>query len=228
MSVNVDGVVFGIRRLAQVMPEGGRIVATASLAGLTGMPSDPVYAASKHAVVGFVRSVAPTSARRGISVNAVCPGIADTAMVAEDARVFFQASGFPLLQPADVADAVWLALTSGETGHAWGVQPGLAPFDFRFPNLPGARTADGTGGRAAAADTLSGVESGTPHGENFVLIQHKRTCAWHVRLRRGGVEFVLIQHKLRRRPPGESPRRLPRQENCLVRRTASSRRPHSS
>ncbi len=144
MSVNVDGVVFGIRRLAQVMPEGGRIVATASLAGLTGMPSDPVYAASKHAVVGFVRSVAPTLARRGISVNAVCPGIADTAMVADDARVFFQASGFPLLQPADVADAVWLALTSGETGHAWGVQPGLAPFDFRFPNLPGARTADGT------------------------------------------------------------------------------------
>ena len=68
-------------------------------------------------------------------------------MVADDARVFFQASGFPLLQPADVADAVWLALTSGLTGHAWGVQPGLPPFDFRFPNLPGARTADGTWSR---------------------------------------------------------------------------------
>ena len=144
MSVNVDGVVFGIRRLAQVMPEGGRIVATASLAGLTGMPSDPVYAATKHAVVGFVRSVAPTLSRRGVTVNAVCPGIADTTMVADDARALFQEIGFPLLAPSDVADAVWLALESGLTGHAWGVQPGMPPFDFRFPSLPGARTEDGT------------------------------------------------------------------------------------
>jgi NAD(P)-dependent dehydrogenase (short-subunit alcohol dehydrogenase family) len=144
MSINVDGVVFGIRRLAQVMPDGGRIVATASLAGLTGMPSDPVYAATKHAVVGFVRSVAPTLSRRGISVNAVCPGIADTTMVADDARVLFEQAGFPLLAPADVAAAVWLALESGLTGRAWGVQPGMPPFDFRFPNLPGARREDGT------------------------------------------------------------------------------------
>ena len=60
LSVNVDGVVLGVRRLAQVMPPGGRIVCTASLGGLTAMPDDPVYAATKHAVVGFVRSVAPT------------------------------------------------------------------------------------------------------------------------------------------------------------------------
>ena len=62
MAVNVDGVVLGVRRLARVMPAGGRIVATASLAGLTAMPDDPVYAATKHAVVGFVRSVAPALA----------------------------------------------------------------------------------------------------------------------------------------------------------------------
>ena len=58
MRVNVDGVVLGVRRLARVMPPGGRIVVTASLAGLTAMPDDPVYAATKHAVVGFVRSAA--------------------------------------------------------------------------------------------------------------------------------------------------------------------------
>ena len=72
MAVNVDGVVLGVRRLARVMPSGGRIVATASLAGLTAMPDDPVYAATKHAVVGFVRSVAPTL-ERAASINAVCP-----------------------------------------------------------------------------------------------------------------------------------------------------------
>ena len=58
-AVNVDGVVLGVRRLATVMPLGGRIVCTASLAGLTGVPDDPVYAATKHAVVRFVRSGAP-------------------------------------------------------------------------------------------------------------------------------------------------------------------------
>ena len=79
------------------MPAGGRIVATASLAGLTAMPSDPVYAATKHAVVGFVRSVAPTLAARGISINAVCPGIADTAMLDRAARAAIDAAGFPLL-----------------------------------------------------------------------------------------------------------------------------------
>ena len=69
MRVNVDGVVLGVRRLARVMPRGGRIVVTASLAGLTSMPDDPVYAATKHAVVGFVRSVAAPLEARGIAIN---------------------------------------------------------------------------------------------------------------------------------------------------------------
>ena len=141
-AVNVDGVVLGVRRLATVMPLGGRIVCTASLAGLTGVPGDPVYAATKHAVVGFVRSVAPGLEARGISINAVCPGFADTPMVAGTARARLESAGFPLLRPDDVAEAAWAALTSGETGHAWVVQPGRPPLDFRFPTLPGPRRDD--------------------------------------------------------------------------------------
>jgi NAD(P)-dependent dehydrogenase (short-subunit alcohol dehydrogenase family) len=150
-AVNVDGVVLGVRRLASEMPPGGRIVATASLAGLTGVPADPVYAATKHAVVGFVRSVAPTLERRGISINAVCPGFADTAMVSADARGAFADAGFPLLAPSEVADAVWVALESGLTGHAWAVQPGRPPLDFRFPSVPGALV----GGTSLAPPPLS-------------------------------------------------------------------------
>jgi NAD(P)-dependent dehydrogenase (short-subunit alcohol dehydrogenase family) len=138
-AVNVDGVVLGVRRLAQVMPAGGRIVCTASLAGLTGMPDDPVYAATKHAVVGFVRSASASLARRSIAINAVCPGIADTPMVGDAARARLEAAGFPLLRPGEVAEAVWLALASGETGHAWVVQPGRPPLDFRFATVPGPR-----------------------------------------------------------------------------------------
>jgi NAD(P)-dependent dehydrogenase (short-subunit alcohol dehydrogenase family) len=143
VAVNLDGVVLGVRRLAQVMAPGGRIVCTASLAGLTAMPDDPVYAATKHAVLGFVRSVAPALAARGLSINAVCPGIADTPLVAASARDRLVRAGFPLLSADDVAAAVWDALESGETGRAWVVQPGRPALDFRFPGVPGPRGADG-------------------------------------------------------------------------------------
>jgi NAD(P)-dependent dehydrogenase (short-subunit alcohol dehydrogenase family) len=137
LGVNVDGVVLGVRRLARVMTDGA-IVATASLAGLTATPSDPIYALTKHAVVGFVRSVAAQLAP--VRINAVCPGFADTPMIAAQ-RDAFVAAEFPLLAPEDVADAAWRAATSEGSGEAWFVQPGRDPAPFRFPNLPGPRVA---------------------------------------------------------------------------------------
>jgi NAD(P)-dependent dehydrogenase (short-subunit alcohol dehydrogenase family) len=144
VSVNVDGVVLGVCRLAQVM-DGGVIVATASLAGLVAMPLDPVYSLTKHAVVGFVRSVAPQLAP--VRINAICPGIADTPMLdMHDQRARFAEAGFPLLRPEEVADAMWLAATSPGTGECWFVQPGREPAPFRFPNVPGPRRAGETVG----------------------------------------------------------------------------------
>ncbi len=138
VGVNVDGVVFGVRRLAQVM-NGGSIVVTASLAGLTSTEQDPLYALTKHAVVGFVRSVAPQLAVRGIRLNMVNPGFVDTPMLDEVGRAAFEAAGFPLLQPEDVAAAVLRAAEDEDVGQAWIVQPGREPMKFRFPNLPGPR-----------------------------------------------------------------------------------------
>jgi NAD(P)-dependent dehydrogenase (short-subunit alcohol dehydrogenase family) len=135
VAVNVDGVVFGVRRLARVMDRGS-IAVTASLAGLTGMASDVVYSLTKHAVVGFVRSVAPLL--DPIRINAVCPGIADTPMIDRQRAAFAEAE-FPLLRPEEVADAVWLAATSERSGECWFVQPGREPAPFRFANLPGPR-----------------------------------------------------------------------------------------
>ena len=140
VAVNVDGVVLGVSRLARVM-ERGSIVATASLAGLVGMPLDPVYSLTKHAVVGFVRSVAPQLAP--VTINAICPGIADTPMLdMHDQRALFAASGFPLLRPEEVAEAMWRAACSGGTGECWFVQPGREPAPFRFANVPGPRVGD--------------------------------------------------------------------------------------
>jgi NAD(P)-dependent dehydrogenase (short-subunit alcohol dehydrogenase family) len=142
MGANVDGVVFGTRRLASVMESGSAIVATASLAGLTTMDRDPIYAATKHAVIGFVRSVAPQLAERGIRINAVAPGIVDTPLLGAGGAELKRA-GFPLLRPEEVAHAVLLAARSDETGQAWAVQPGREPVQFRFPNVPGPRDEHG-------------------------------------------------------------------------------------
>lgn len=137
VAVNVDGVVFGVLRLARVM-ERGSIVATASLAGLVGMPLDPVYSLTKHALVGFVRSVAPQLAP--VTINAICPGIADTPMLdMHDQRARFAEAGFPLLRPEEVAEAMWRAATSERTGECWFVQPGREPAPFTFANVPGPR-----------------------------------------------------------------------------------------
>jgi NAD(P)-dependent dehydrogenase (short-subunit alcohol dehydrogenase family) len=135
VAVNVDGVVLGVLRLREVM-DGGAIVATASLAGLTAVPNDPVYALTKHAIVGFVRSMAPQL--EPIRLNAVCPGIADTPMI-DHQRDAFAAAGFPLLTADEVAEAVWRAATSAGRGECWFVQPGREPAPFRFPSLPGPR-----------------------------------------------------------------------------------------
>ena len=124
MRVNVDGAVLGLRALIPLLERNeGDVVVTASLAGLTPMPSDPIYTATKHFLVGLVRSAAPGLAARGVRLNAVCPGIADTPLIG-DGRARLEAAGFPLLEPADVAEAVALALASGESGQAWVVQPG--------------------------------------------------------------------------------------------------------
>lgn len=140
LRANVDGVVFGVRQLFPLMEKGSVFVVTASLAGLTAMPSDPIYSLTKHAVVGFVRSIAPQLAARGVRINMVCPGIADTPMLDKTRqREAFAAARFPLLRAEDVAAAVLLAAHSEETGQAWAIQPGREPMQFRFPNLPGPR-----------------------------------------------------------------------------------------
>jgi NAD(P)-dependent dehydrogenase (short-subunit alcohol dehydrogenase family) len=139
VAVNVDGVVYGVRRLDRVMPRGSTIVVTASLAGLTAIADDPIYGLTKHAVVGFVRSVAGQLSDRGIRIQAVCPGWADTALTTNGFRQDLQERGFRLLSPEAVADGVWAAYKSEGTGEAWVVQPGREPLHYEFKGVPGPR-----------------------------------------------------------------------------------------
>lgn len=144
LGVNVDGVVLGVRALAPKMRKGSVFVVTASLAGLIPMESDPLYALTKHAVVGYARSIAPVLAPRGIRINLICPGIVRTPMT-HRAWADLEAAGFPLMEPEQIATAVLLAARSEETGQAWVCQPGREPLQFRFPNVPGPRGAGAEG-----------------------------------------------------------------------------------
>jgi len=133
---NLLGVVYGARECARrLMPNGGSIVCTASLAGLIGMPFDPMYTATKHAVVGFVRGAADGLRAHGIRINALCPGFTDTPIVEDEIRGVLPA---PLMEPAFVAEAALTVLRDDESGRAWIVQPNRVE-PFRFPGIPGPR-----------------------------------------------------------------------------------------
>ena len=136
VGVNVDHVVFGVNAAVPALRRagGGAIVATASLAGLLPIPGNTLYTMTKHAVVGYVRSAGPALAAEGIRVVAVCPGFADTPLIAAAKDRF---AGFPLLSAEDVANAVDAILERGEPGECWYVQPGREPGPYGFRGVPG-------------------------------------------------------------------------------------------
>jgi NAD(P)-dependent dehydrogenase (short-subunit alcohol dehydrogenase family) len=113
-------------------------VATASLAGLIAFPPDPIYTLTKHAVVGFVRSVAPQLQAKNITVNAICPGVVDTPLVG-DAGAMLREAGFPMIEPSEIAAAVLMAATGTATGQAYACQAGAEPVAYEFREVPGPR-----------------------------------------------------------------------------------------
>ena len=114
-AVNVDGVVFGTTALAPHLSRSGAITATASTAALGALPFDPYYAATKHAVAGYVKSLGPVFAARGQRINALCPGGIDTNIVPDPLRASMPASTF---RPAsDVARALIAVSEYGGSGN---------------------------------------------------------------------------------------------------------------
>lgn len=84
LAVNLTGTFLATQQVLPAMLEAGagRIVNIASTSGLKGYKQVSAYCAAKHGVIGLTRALALETARRGVTVNAVCPGYTDTDMAA--------------------------------------------------------------------------------------------------------------------------------------------------
>jgi NAD(P)-dependent dehydrogenase (short-subunit alcohol dehydrogenase family) len=83
MATNLDGAFLTIRACLGGMRETdwGRVIAVSSIAGLRGLRGAPAYAASKHGLIGLVRSLSEDYIDKPITFNALCPGYVDTPIV---------------------------------------------------------------------------------------------------------------------------------------------------
>ncbi len=143
--VNVTGTFLCTRAFLPGMIDRGwgRVIHVASVAGLAGAKYISAYSASKHAVVGFTRSIAAEAAGTGVTVNAICPGYVDTAMTRQSVDRIVEKAGLSeeealasilatnpqrrLIEPDEVADAVlWLCGESarGVNGQAIAIDGG--------------------------------------------------------------------------------------------------------
>jgi NAD(P)-dependent dehydrogenase (short-subunit alcohol dehydrogenase family) len=142
IKVNVLGVFHTAKHTLAVMNDGGSLVITSSVVGLTSAPRIAAYATSKHAVIGLMRTAAKEVAERGIRVNTVHPGPVDNEF---QHRIEVDATGededtatkifngmIPLARhasPEEVASTV-LFLASGDstfvTGHTLTVDGGMS------------------------------------------------------------------------------------------------------
>jgi NAD(P)-dependent dehydrogenase (short-subunit alcohol dehydrogenase family) len=113
-AVNFDGVTFGIMALLG-QPGLSRVIVIASGAALTPLPMDPFYTATKFAVLGLARALAPTLMHENVRIDVLCPGAVDTPMTPEDVRASFKQQS-----PGFIADGVVTLLSADDMpAHVW-------------------------------------------------------------------------------------------------------------
>lgn len=143
IAINLKGAFLGMQAVLPALEPGGAAVVTASTSGMIGLNVAAAYSAAKHGVIGAVRSASQSFARRGLRVNAICPGPVATAILGvteqapiqpADALALPGADG--LLLPQHIAE-VALFLASPRSGGING-QSLIADAGFlsSYPPMP--------------------------------------------------------------------------------------------
>ncbi|MEU9686518.1 SDR family NAD(P)-dependent oxidoreductase [Amycolatopsis japonica] len=158
-ALNVRAAFLGTRAVLphMIANKAGSIVTTSSNGGVMGRPGDPVYNATKHALVGMMKSIAVAHAHQGIRANTVNPGAIDTDMLRGT-----------LASPEDFEARQHQLVSStpaGRVGEAWEVAKAvvfLASDESRFVNgvalpIDGAKAAGAMPGNRYSLDFELGV-----------------------------------------------------------------------
>jgi 3-oxoacyl-[acyl-carrier protein] reductase len=124
IETNLDGVFNSSKLGSEIMRDGGRIVNIASIAGIVGFHGQANYAAAKAGVIALTKVMGRELAKRGITVNAVAPGVVETPMIEGIkpemlAEYIKQIPAGRLAKPEDIAHAV-LFLASEESSYITG------------------------------------------------------------------------------------------------------------
>ncbi|MDQ2095417.1 SDR family NAD(P)-dependent oxidoreductase [Rhodalgimonas zhirmunskyi] len=143
MSINLDGCFFTIREALKSMTETdwGRVIAVSSIAGLRGAPGAGAYSASKHGVIGMIRSFSEDFMGGPYTFNSICPGYVDTPIVTRNTDSIAERAGVSkdearemmikmnrhkrLITPEEVAaSAIWLCNPLSESTNGTEVRIG--------------------------------------------------------------------------------------------------------
>jgi NAD(P)-dependent dehydrogenase (short-subunit alcohol dehydrogenase family) len=114
VGINLNGIFHGMKTALPLMREkGGAITLTASTAGLSVVPVDPMYTATKYAVIGFGRAVSAANEGSTVKINVICPGVTDTQIVPEE----YKAPEFNVMSAEVMAAEIVDLLLNGENGE---------------------------------------------------------------------------------------------------------------
>ncbi|KAJ5746590.1 hypothetical protein N7520_011772 [Penicillium odoratum] len=117
IGINLNGIIhtsyLALHYFRRSPSNGARhLVLTASIGGLYPCANAPIYSATKHAMVGFTRSVGKKFWEEGVKVNAICPGVVETPLLTPEIKSFY---GDELVIPMpDVTDVVMEVLSGNE------------------------------------------------------------------------------------------------------------------
>ncbi len=137
MAINLDGAFLTMRACLPDMEAAGwgRVIAVSSIAGLRGLKGGAAYSASKHGLIGLVRTLSEDYMGSNLTFNALCPGYVDTPIVSRNIEIIGDKTG------ASAEDA--LKMMTSQNRHKRLIMPEEVASAAKWLCLPGSQSVNG-------------------------------------------------------------------------------------